>query len=150
MDMCQNILLPRFKGEQPGSIYYLSLANIYGLGIHDTSNNICYFNNYTEFERKKEMNNIVSWLLRWINAMGCYYKSYGKNNKMTKIAIIVDNCGGQNKNNVMIYFINMINEGGLYVTANLYFYIKGNTKNGRDHAFDRLKVLYRKQNLFPF
>ena len=47
MDMCYNILLKSFKGEQSGPNYYLSAANIYGLDIIDASNNICYVYTWT-------------------------------------------------------------------------------------------------------
>ena len=60
---------------------------------------------------------------------------------MIEIAILVDNCGGQNKNNVMIQFMNMIKEGGLFGTDTLNLYIKGLTKNYRDFTFNSLKVL---------
>ena len=48
------------------------------------------------------MNNIASCLLCWLNDKGYYSLSYGKNNNMPEISIPVDNCGGQNKNNLMI------------------------------------------------
>ena len=106
--------VPSFKGENHGRAYYLSPSNIYGLGIHDASNNICYVYTWTELEGKKGMNNISFFLLRFLNEKRCYSQSYGKNNKMTEIAILVGNCGGQNKNNIMIRFFKMIKEGGLF------------------------------------
>ena len=69
---------------------------------------------------------------------------------MPEMDIPVDNCGGQNNNNEMILFLNMIKEGGLFGTATLNFYIKGHTKNWCDHTFNSLKVLYQKQNVFTF
>ena len=69
---------------------------------------------------------------------------------MPETDILVDNCGVQNKNNVMIRFLNMIKERGLFGTYNLHFYIKGHTKNDREHAFNSLKVLYRNQHVFTF
>ena len=54
------------------------------------------------------MNNIVYCLLRWLNYKGYYSQSYRKDNKMPEIAILVDNYGGQNKNNLMILFMNII------------------------------------------
>ena len=67
MDMCQNILLLPFKGEQPGPNYYLLPANIYGLSIHDASNKICSDYTWNDFEGKKGMDNIVYCLICWLN-----------------------------------------------------------------------------------
>ena len=106
--MCHNILLTNFRGEQPGTTYYLPPANIYGLGIHDDSNNICSVYTWTEFKGKKAMNNISSWLMFWLNEKGYCSQSYGKNHKMPKIDILVDNCGFQNKNNLMIRFLKIM------------------------------------------
>ena len=69
---------------------------------------------------------------------------------MPEISILVDNCGVQNKNNVMIRFLNMAKEGGFFGTAILHFYIKRHTNNYRDPAFNIIKLLYRKQNFFTF
>ena len=70
MDMCHHILLSSFKGEHPGPTYCLSPDNIYGLGIHDSSNNIYFVYTWTEFEGKKRMDNTSSCLLRWLNDKG--------------------------------------------------------------------------------
>ena len=96
------------------------------------------------------MNNIVSCLFFWINDKGYYPQSYGKNHKIHEIDILFETCGGQNKNNLMIRSLNMIEEGGFFGTATLHFYIKIHTKNDGDRAFNSLKVLYRKQNIFTF
>ena len=69
---------------------------------------------------------------------------------MPGISILVDNCGGQNKNNVIIHFLNMIKEGGFFRTDALNLYIKGHTKNCLGCAFNSLKLLYQKQNFFTF
>ena len=69
---------------------------------------------------------------------------------MPEISILVDNCGGQNKNNVMIRFLNMINELGLFGGYTFYFCIKGHKNNDCDRAVNILKVLYRKKNIFTF
>ena len=61
------------------------------------------------------MNNISSWLLCLLNVKGYYSQSYGKNNNILEIAILVDNFGGHNKNNLMIHFLNMIKEGVFFV-----------------------------------
>ena len=69
---------------------------------------------------------------------------------MPEISILVDNCGVQNNNNVMIRFLIMIKEGGIFGTATFHFYIKGHTNNDCDLAFNSLKVLYREKNVFTF
>ena len=94
------------------------------------------------------MNNIASCFLRWLNDKGYYSRSYGKNYHMPEIAILVYNCGGKNKNNVMFRFLNMIKEGGFFGTYTLHFYIKGHTKNDCDRSFNSLKVLESKVPYF--
>ena len=141
MDMCQNILLPSFKVEHTVPTYYLQPANIYGLDIHDASNKICSVYTWTGFEGNKGIKNTDSCLLLWINDKGYYSQSYGKKHKMPEIDLLVDNCGGQNKNNVMIQFLKIIKEQGLFETSTLYFYIKGPTKNYCDRSFNSLVVL---------
>ena len=64
---------------------------------------------------------------------------------MNEISILVENCGGQNKNNVMIRFLNMIKEGEFIGANTLRLYIKGHTKNDCTHAFNILEEIYRKQ-----
>ena len=56
--------------------------------------------------------------------------------------ILVDNCGGQNKNNVIIRFMNIIKEGGFFWTDTLYLYIKDHTNNYCGCTFNILKVMY--------
>ena len=89
-----NMFLSSFKGEHPGPTYYLSPANIYGVDIHDASNNIFSVYNWTEFEGEKGVKNIASCLLRWLNDKGLYSRLYSKKHKIPEIAIIVYNCDG--------------------------------------------------------
>ena len=144
MDMCHNTPLHSFKGKQPRPTYYLPPSNIYGSGIHDASNSICSVYTSTEFEGKNGMNNITYCLLSCLNDKRYYSKSYSNNHEMPKIPIIVENCGSQKKNNIMIHFLHMIKEGGLFGTATLHFFIKDYTKSYLDCEFKSLKVLYPK------
>ena len=148
--MWQNIILPGLEGEHPGPIYYLSPSKLYGLGIHDAYNNTRLVYTSTEFVGKNGMNNIASCLLRCLNYKRYYSQYYDKNLKMPDIVIIFDNYGGQNKSNVMIRFLNMIKERGFFGTSTLNFYIKICTKNYHDRAFNGLKVLCQKQEVFTF
>ena len=96
------------------------------------------------------MNNIASCLIFWLNEKRSHSQSYSKNHKMPEIYTLVYNCGGQNKNNLMIRFLNVINDGGFFGAATFHFYIKGHTNNDCDHAFKILKLIYPKQNVFTF
>ena len=69
---------------------------------------------------------------------------------MPEISILVYNCGGQNKNNLIIRVLNMINQRGFFGTDNFNLYIKVHTKNDSGRAFNSLKVLYWKRNFFTF
>ena len=69
---------------------------------------------------------------------------------MPELAILVDNCGGLNKNNVIIRFLKSMKYEGFFGTDTLHQSIKGHTKNDRDCTFNSHKVLYRKQNVFTF
>ena len=55
------------------------------------------------------------------------------NNKMPEIYILVGKCGGYNKNNLMIQFMNIIKEGRFFGTDTLNLYTRLHTKNGCDH-----------------
>ena len=101
-------------------------------------------------KERKGMNNIASRLLCFLNDKGYYFHLYGKNHKMPEIDILVDNCGGQNNNNLMIRFLNIIKGGRFFGTDTSHFYIKSHTNNYCGRVFKSLKVLYQKQNVFIF
>ena len=96
------------------------------------------------------MENIASCLLCCINGKVYYYQPYGKNHNMLKITILVESCDGQNKNNVMILFMNMVNDVLFFVKAILHLYIKGYKNNDCCRVLNSLKVLYWKRNVFTF
>ena len=79
------------------------------------------------------MNNISYCLLHWFNDKGYHYQSYNNTNKMPEIDILVDNFGCQNKNNVMIHFLNMIKGVVFFGTDHFHFYIKSHTKTMTNH-----------------
>ena len=62
----------------------------------------------------------------------------------------MDNCGGQNKNNMVLRLSALFVELGLYDKVNFIFYIVGHTKNACDRWFNILKRKYRKSNLYSY
>ena len=69
---------------------------------------------------------------------------------MPEIDFLVENFGGQNKNNATIRFMNMIKEVEFFGTSTLHLYINCHANNDYYHAFNSLKVLHREQNVGTF
>jgi hypothetical protein len=102
--------LPYYGGEQTGEIYYFSPLTINQLGIVDlsvTPNKLnCY--TYREFTANKGRNNFASLLVQ------DFYDKFWlrKDNPGKKLTIAMDNCGGPNKNNVVLYLTHYLVEIG--------------------------------------
>jgi len=77
--------------------------------------------------------------MNWIKVNG----SCGK-----QLSIIMDNCGGQNKNNYVLRLALWLVERKFFVKVELIFYIRGHTKNACDRLFNQLKLRYHKRQTF--
>jgi hypothetical protein len=62
--------------------------------------------------------------------------------------IVMDNCGGQNKNRYVLQLAPLYVELCYYQQVNIIFLVAGHTKNAADQLFNLLKVQYRKQQVF--
>ena len=60
----------------------------------------------------------------------------------------MDNCGGQNNNQMVIRFFLMMAELGYYQTINLCFLVRGHTKNACDRMFILLKQNFHHKNVY--
>jgi hypothetical protein len=82
---------------------------------------------------KKGSNNMVSLLMK--DLFDKFWLLKGTPGK--KLTIAMDNCGGQNKKNVVlsldVYLIEML----YFLTVEFVFYIHGHTKNACDRMFNR-------------
>ena len=146
IDYCQNLDLPHLGGEQPGDTYYYSPVWIYCLGIVDTSEDKLYAYVYKESDAKKGGNNVASILLYHVITYILDDFRYAPN--IEELNIVMDNCGGQNKNGTVLkmgaYFV----EQGLFKKVNYIFLIKGHTKNACDRMFNMLKIKWHKSNVY--
>jgi hypothetical protein len=97
----QNMPLPHDIGEQPGEIYFFSALTINLFGIVDISHTPkkinCY--GYREVTGKKGSNNVASFIIQDLHDKF----SLCKGNPGKSLTITIDNCGDQNKNNVVIH-----------------------------------------------
>jgi hypothetical protein len=114
----QNMPLPHYSGKQPREIYYFSPLTINLFGIVDlicTPNKLnCYA--YRGFTGKKGSNNVASLLMQDLHDKFWIRKgSPGKS-----LTIVIDNCGGQNKNNVVLRLAPYLVEMGYFLICILH------------------------------
>jgi len=83
--------------------------------------------------------------MKHLAEMGCINKTKGPRKEL---AVIMDNCGGQKKNRMVIRLAPLIVELGLYKKVNFAFLVARHTKNSCDHLFNILKLKYRKSDIF--
>jgi hypothetical protein len=109
-DYCQNLYVPNFAGEQPGETYYISPVNAFTFGVADNSQRpttlaaYCYL----EDSGKKGGNNVCSMLWQEFQRKNLV-PDYDAGNNMPSVThlpakeinIVLDNCGGQNKNRML-------------------------------------------------
>ena len=154
VDYGQNMELPSFKNEQPGTVYYFSPLNIYNLGVvnhahvyegkeNDPKEHM-YARVYHEGIAKKGMNNVCSLIMKTLSELNLLRDSDpGK-----ELNIIFDNCKGQNKNNTVLRLVPFLVEMGFFKAVNFVFLVVGHTKNAADRLFNSLKKIYRHDNLY--
>lgn len=146
-DYCQNLALPHLGHSQPGETYYFSPLTVNCFGTADTSTDTPKMRAYvyTEGDGKKGGNNVASLLFKDIQDRGWVDEERGPREELT---VVMDNCGGQNKNKMVLRMLGLLTELGLYRKVNVAFLVAGHTKNICDRLFNLLKLVYRKSNLY--
>jgi hypothetical protein len=145
-DYAQNLGLPHFGAEQPADIYYFSELTVNIFGIADVTQKptkmIAY--GYTEDQGGKGGNNVSSLIMKGLADLGWLKQDCpGK-----RLSIIMDNCGGQNKNKYVLRLALLLAELKYFLTVELIFYIRGHTKNACDRLFNQLKKRWHKRQVF--
>ena len=148
-DYAQNMDMPHFGSEQPGDIYYYSPLGIYVFGLVDTSggkSKLTAFY-YKEGVGKKGGNNVAS--LLWKNAkLKLHLERSKKDGALKEYILTMDNCGGQNKNRMVIRFLLMMAELKVYKKVLLLFLVRGHTKNPCDRMYMLLKQRFHFKNVY--
>ena len=145
-DYCQNLSLPYFGSEQPGDTYYFSPLFVYVFGIADVSKDRPHLMGYGyhEGEGSKGGNNVASLLIQGLKDLGWLQDdSCGR-----RLTIAMDNCGGQNKNKMVLRLALYLVERKYFSTVEFIFYIRGHTKNVCDRLFNLLKIRYHKSDVY--
>lgn len=148
-DYCQNMELPRQGMTQPGETYYFSPLTVNCFGTADAGREFPHMHAYTyhEGEGKKGGNNVASLLFKDLHDRGWVNKNKGARGELT---VIMDNCGGQNKNKFVLRMLAFLTEAGFYANVNACFLVAGHTKNICDRMFNLLKLSYRQSDIYSF
>jgi len=100
---------------------------------------------YTEDKGGKGGNNVASLIIKALRELG-WMKEDGSTGK--QLSIILDNCGGQNKNNFVLRLALWLVERSYFKKVEIIFYIRGHTKNACDRLFNQLKMHYHRRQIF--
>jgi hypothetical protein len=90
---------------------------------------------YLEDKGGKGGNNVASLLIKGLHDLGWIHE--GMTDK--HLSIILDNCGGQNKNYYVLRLALWLVERSYFHNVDIIFYIRGHTKNACDWLFNQLK-----------
>jgi hypothetical protein len=146
-DYAQNLELPHFGAGQPQDIYYFSAITVNIFGVTDVTKKpmtMLAFG-YTEDQGGKGGNNVASLILKALRELG-WIKQDGSTGK--QLTIILDNCGGQNKNNFVLRLAPWLVECKLFKKVEIIFYVRGHTKNACDRLFNQLKLRYHRHQTY--
>jgi hypothetical protein len=146
-DYCQNLALPYLGEHQPGETYYFSplTVNCFGLANVGLPKALLLAFIYHEGEGKKGGNNVASLIWRYLDENAYINRGRGPRKELN---VVMDNCGGQNKNRYVLRLAPLFVELRYYRRVNIIFLVAGHTKNAADRLFNLLKVQYRKKQVF--
>ena len=104
---------------------------------------------YHEGVGAKGGNNVCSLVYKNLEDCGIIkeWKASGKKPGRS-LTLVFDNCGGQNKNHVMLRMPLWLIDIGLYKAVEVGFFIAGHTKNVCDRLFKDLKKDCHKADIF--
>jgi hypothetical protein len=156
-DYCQNMGIPHFGSEQPGETYYMSPLNVYTFGVVDCSTVPSHLAAYVYLEgeaNKKGGNSVVSLIWAELDRKGLLPPHPMLKNgcddwtPVKELNLFFDNCGGQNKNRMVLRLLPLLVGLRVAKTVRASFLVRGHTKNDCDRLFNLLKKEYRTSNVY--
>jgi hypothetical protein len=146
-DYAQNMEMPYFGSAQPGETYYFTpkTINLFGIVNYNPEKEVLHGCCYGEEDGHKGGNNVASLLMKhledWRLLLGA---------KQCWLNIVMDNCSGQNKNNMVLRLADYLVEKGFFAQTDFISLVVGHTKNVANCLFNICKSKYRKSNIFAF
>ena len=148
IDYAQNMSVPQFGSEQPGKTYYLCPMNFYVFGIVDCVTDCLLAQVYGEDVAGKGGNCVASMLYDQVEKALLPRPCETNTAPIKELNIIMDNCGGQNKNRMVMRLLHVIVLRKIASKVNAIFLVKGHTKNPCDRKFNELKKDTRDDNIY--
>ena len=152
VDYAANLGLPWFGGQQPGSTYYYSPVNVFCFGMVDPSDpspdpkDHLHAHMYTEATGTKGWNNVASLIMKQLLADGLL-----REDQIGGVLNFgLDNCGGHNKNRMVLRFGMYLAECQYFQDVNFSFLVRGHTKQNCDRCFNKMKKDYHFSNVFTY
>lgn len=123
MDLQQVMFVPSLTHSD---MFYLSQLSCYNLGVHIGDTNEAYMCMWHEGVASRGANEIASCLLHIVNH-GLTIKKH--------LVIWCDNCGGQNKNRILLFTLIFLVANGIFHTIELKFLVSGHSFMPCDRDF---------------
>lgn len=139
-DWAQNVTIP-YSPQQAGPLYFLSGYAVHLFGVCKTEGGINKQLNFLIGEDELPQGTSKG-ANTTLNLVYQALQIFAKNGKK-KLHITCDNCSGQNKNNLSLWFWTWIIMLGWYEEITINFMIPGHTKFICDSFFGHIKKLYR-------
>ncbi|EGZ20011.1 hypothetical protein PHYSODRAFT_492739 [Phytophthora sojae] len=138
MDFSQNLTVPSVSST-PCQWYFCSLMAVYVFGIFYENEQFQTNYVYDETVSGKGSDQINAMLHHFIKTV---VVPIGKK----KLVVYADNCGGQNKNNLVIKFLLAQVHMGVLERVDYKFFVKGHTKNSCDRGFGHIRKFLVRQD----
>ena len=137
-DFAQQIHYP-YSPQQRGKEYFKSARKcmLFGVTCESISRSVLFFLDEEEFVGKGA-NTVISFV-------DTFFKYHGLGEK--RVWLHADNCVGQNKNNILMWYLAWRVMNGLHNEITISFMLPGHTKFSPDSAFGLYKLCYRKNKV---
>ncbi len=137
-DFAQQIHYP-YSLQQRGKEYFKQARKcmLFGVTCESISRSVLFFLDEQEYVGKGA-NTVISFVDTFFNYHGLGEK---------RVWLHADNCVGQNKNNILMWYLAWRVMNGLHHDITISFMLTGHTKFSPDSTFGLYKLCYRKNNI---
>jgi len=139
-DFAQNLGLPQLS-NQPQDLYFVSQRAVQLFSIRDDGAGVQYNFLYDEGDGGKGGNYVASMLTLFLLDLSSQFK-------IRSVLLNADNCCAQNKNNIVLWVLELLVMLGIFDHIELKFLVKGHTHCSVDGGHGLIKKEWRKRDVF--